>query len=511
MAFGFLINTAPDTEKLFASTTFSVSDMAGLFAFELLSQTAPVHLQQLTTEHWAKWAPLLVAGFHENRDWQQVLRLEANRHAPQAVLDAMLKQVDKHDRSENGLLSLNDFDALWSPGLAQGLIARLDDSSFKTKSRRTILEHLLRRGEPAGRQRALALLALRENAELRSHVAALLFTWDSATSWPVLAPLLEQEPEFAKRFISEASHDMRLPLPNLPKHELDEEQTADLYLWLETQFPATQDPVHHGAYSPSARDQIKDYRDSLLNSLQTTGTWAAVHALERITATQPDRDWLQWLCHRARDQAIDTQWQAPSWEELSALLADPRSRLIRTEEDLWRVVVESLGRLQSSLRGETPMAPFLWDEASGKPKDEGRLSDFVKFHLSNDLNRRGILINREVEIRNWPGKGRGESLDLLVQATTPLGVSVAVVVEVKGCWNDWVETAMETQLRDQYLVDTACHHGVYLVGWYGKQEKRKSCKRDLSTLRSQLDEQARTLSAGGLRIAAFTLDLHLQE
>lgn len=449
--------------------------------------------------------------FLENREWQLALRLEANRQAPQAVLEAILRKVDKNDQSENGLSSLHDFDALWSPALVEGLLSRLDDLSFKTQSRRTILEHLLQHGEPKGFQRAQALLAQQDNIELRRHAAALLLTWDSAASWHSLAPLLEQEPEFAKTFIAEVAHNLSWPRDSPPKQGLDEAQTAELYLWLETHFPAAQDPVHHGAYRPTTPDHIKHYRDGLINRLQTTGTWAAVQALEHIATTLSDRDWLKWACQRARAQAMDTQWQAPSWEELSALLADPRSRLIRTEADLWQVVLESLGRLQNSLRGEPPLAPFLWDETSGKPKSEGRLSDFVKSHLSNDLNRRGVIVNREVEIRNWSGRGRGESLDLLVQATNPMGASVSVVVEVKGCWNDELDTAMETQLRDQYLVSTSHSHGIYLVGWYGAQARGKGCKGELAALCSRLDEQAKLLSTGGLRLAAFTLDLHLQK
>jgi len=263
------------------------------------------------------------------------------------------------------------------------------------------------------------------------------------------------------------------------------------------------------SYCLTAIDHIADLRGRLLEHLQIAGTWAAVCALERVVAQLPDRDTLQWAIQRARVQAMDKQWQPPSWEELAQLLADPESRLIHTGEDLVGVVLESLNRLQQSLRGETPLAPFLWDERTPrKPKGEGRLSDFLKNHLSGDLNRRGVLINREVEIKNWPGKGRGESLDLLIQAATPAGASVAtVVVEVKGCWNAGLATAMETQLRGQYLTGSVHCHGIYLVGWYGPPGGGMGCKQELDSLRSQLDEQARQLSTDTLRIRALTLDL----
>ncbi len=344
--------------------------------------------------------------------------------------------------------------------------------------------------------------------ELRGHAAALLFIWDTAAIWPAIWHLLEHETEFAKGFMGIVAHELRWPGEGSPNPELDEDQMADLFAWLETRFPAALDRVHQGGDSPTAIDHIADFRRHLLGRLQTVGTWAAVHALERVAARLPDQHALQWTIQRARTQAMDNQWQMPSWEELAQLLADPDSRLIRTGEDLAGVVLESLARLQQKLQGVTPLAPFLWDEASRKPKNENRLSDFLKNHLSTDLNRRGVLINREVEINNWPGKGRGKSLDLLIQAAIPKGGSVAtVVVEVKGCWNSDLDTSMETQLQDQYLTGADHRHGIYLVGWYGPSERRKNCKKTLDDLRGQLGEQARQLSKNSLRIHAFTLDL----
>jgi hypothetical protein len=512
VALGFLRHEIPDTNKLFASNTYSNVDIAGLSALELLYYTAPTLLDALTPEHWAKWAPLIVAGYHDDSNWQREMRQVAHHHAPEAVLQAMLNQVDKQDRGEHGLNSLHDFVGFWSRALVEGLLVRLDKPEYKPKSRRTILEQLLRQGEPVGRQRALVLLAQTADGELRGDAAALLLAWDSAASWPLISRLLEDEPEFARGFMGKVAHDMRWPGGDSPSLDLEEEQTADLFLWLETQFPAAQYQEHQGGFTPETNTQIADLRRRLLEHLQTIGTWAAVHALERIAHQLPDRDWMKRVCQRARAQAMNNQWQAPSWEELTQLLADPNCRLIHTDADLTLVVLESLARLQQKLRGETPLAPFLWDENSEedprKPKGEGRLSEFVKDHLSSDLNRRGVLINREVEIKNWPGKGRGESLDLLIQAATPKDGPVAtVVVEVKGCWNAGLDTAMETQLRDQYLTDTRYRHGIYLVGWYGPPEKRKSCNKSLDNLRSQLDEQAQQLSKNSLHIHAVTLDL----
>jgi hypothetical protein len=206
---------------------------------------------------------------------------------------------------------------------------------------------------------------------------------------------------------------------------------------------------------------------------------------------------------------MSKQWQPPAWEELEQQLSESDSRLIQTDTDLAMAVVEALVRLQGKLHGATPLAPFLWDEAAAhKPKNENRLSDFLKHFLSDDLNHRGVLINREVEIHNWPGKGRGDSLDLLIQATPPGGRSVAsVVVEVKGCWNPKLATAMETQLHGDYLLGSDYRQGIYLVGWYGPPGGGTGCKKALDVLRANFDQQAGALSRDGIHLRAVVLDV----
>ena len=39
-----------------------------------------------------------------------------------------------------------------------------------------------------------------------------------------------------------------------------------------------------------------------------------------------------------------------------------------------------------------------------------------------------------------------------------------VIVEAKGCWNKDLKTAMRDQLRDRYLKENQCSHGLYVVG-----------------------------------------------
>lgn len=252
VAIGFLRQTAPDCDRLFNLDRRTDADMAGLFAFELLAHTASHLLKQLTPEEWDKWAPLIVAGLLHQEAWERELLTEAHRQAPDAVLLAALRLVDQRDHSEHGVYNLNDLDPLWGPALAEGLLARLDRPNLTPASWRAILDYLLRHGEPGARARAQAMVADVNDPETRCLAAVLLFSRDTAASWPLLVSLLEKKPEFAKAFVLQAASDSGLPSLNLDGQGLDEDRLATLFIWLETHFPTVEDPVHKGVYRESS-------------------------------------------------------------------------------------------------------------------------------------------------------------------------------------------------------------------------------------------------------------------
>ncbi|HYN87456.1 MAG TPA: hypothetical protein VER55_02940 [Ardenticatenaceae bacterium] len=149
------------------------------------------------------------------------------------------------------------------------------------------------------------------------------------------------------------------------------------------------------------------------------------------------------------------------------------------------------------------------------PKDEERLSDKVKQHLQQDLAERGIVVNREIQIRRGVTPGAGERTDIHVDAVTRgqdgAYDTITVIIETKGNWHDELLTAMETQLVNRYLRDNQCRHGLYLVGWFNC-EVWSSKPRDmtLEELQGRLDARAQSLSTGGLDIKAFVLDVRLR-
>jgi hypothetical protein len=220
-------------------------------------------------------------------------------------------------------------------------------------------------------------------------------------------------------------------------------------------------------------------------------------------------------------------------ETLLTLAAEAERRLVTGDQDLLRVVRESLDRLGHRLKGRDALVRALWNEDANwgkpnppdngaRPKDENFLSDIIVDHLRRDLEGRGVVADREVQVRTRISETKGSRTDIQIQAFTRARSSTrrqaiaSVTIEVKGCWNREVLTAMETQLRDRYMALTKDQVGMYLVGWYvcpawanSNVATQKPTKQGRKGLLKRLRSQAARLSVGGLGLEAYVLDVSL--
>lgn len=146
----------------------------------------------------------------------------------------------------------------------------------------------------------------------------------------------------------------------------------------------------------------------------------------------------------------------------------------------------------------------------------------MKSHLDEDLKQKGVIVNREVEIRRGERTGKGERTDIHVAAISR-GSSgeeydrVSVIIEAKGCWNKDLNLAMKTQLVDRYLKDNRCQHGLYLVGWFNCDQwddndyrKQQTPKLSIEEARKQFEAQAAELSQSDVQVKAFVMNTALR-
>lgn len=312
-------------------------------------------------------------------------------------------------------------------------------------------------------------------------------------------------------------------------------------------------------YRVNNRQRIVGFRNRILTQLKEEGTPQACAEIQRIAQAFPEETELKWMLRKAQSIRRRKTWTPPKPDQILQLFSDSEKRLVKDGNELLAVLMESLGNLQKKLHGQNPAVIDLWNEIKWTqvrkladsvfkqlkkrftlekslkidvwrkinwrkisdtayiPKDENRFSDYVARFLRDFLKSKGVIINREVEIR------RGERTDIQVDAVIKnqngeVYDSITVIIEAKGCWNKKeLDTAMKEQLVNRYLKDNRCQHGLYLIAWFNCEQwddsdsrKRQAPKISIEEAKEKFEQQATELSNSGVIVKAFVLNTALR-
>ena len=508
-------------------------------------------LEELSAEVWQHWMPEILGNpyFAHAQDEAQTLVDElillAVDRGRDVVAEIVSQLLVREDQLFGQVFLLDRFNHCWTPEIASAARSVATRSATKSDALESLLKALLKHSDSKGRELAVELLpgcASDKSEDNDRALAAAVVLWKQApdAGWNDVWPHLSSRKEFARRVFSRFAD-------RWGNHLLDrftENQLARLYELLCDVFPRSTDPGDEEIVTP--RCSASGFRDAVLDHLRLRGTVAAVRELQQLVKHTPDDSMLSWAYRAAQHETLQKTWSPLEPSDLWRITASRTSRMVRSGGELLDVIIESLQFLEQRLQGETPAAPDLWNDpapqvppnstvpATGKPtrkrkrptgyrpKDENRLSDYIKRHLENDLRQRGIIPVREPDIRRGEGSNRGERIDIHISGVTPVGPfsqpdTIRVIVEVKGCWNAELMTAMETQLRDRYLDSNDGCHGLFLVGWFvcpqwdpDHDQCKQSPNCSLVDIRQKLDEQARQLTSDSNPIRAFVLDCRLR-
>lgn len=528
-----------DKEAWWREGRFPAYALAAYRALSLLCAEGPTSFAALSEDVWAVWSRIVVS-YHlddsEGREVQERLLKTACQKAPDVVLQTLDEIIDGENERHKSVFILQYLGGLWTDRVADLLRGKLRSGVLELASFRVLLRKLLEMGDVAGRAMAETIVAGQSPASGPKRDEAVvaaqeLIRHSGDAAWPFVWPVLQADREFGVAVVQGLTCEDYPRGPDLTA-KLQEDQVADLLIWLPLEKLA-EDRGGYGAVTPEWA--FARWLESVLGHLADRGTPKACQAIQRVMAARPELDWLKWYLKSAQELTRRNTWVPIPPEELIRLGSSASARWIRGGSDLTEVIVESLGRLQDLLQGVTPAATDVWneigtkhDEATKKetkifrPKDEAGLSDWIKRHLDLDLRGRGVIVNREVEIRRSFGGAPGEQTDIHVDTAVPgtepnTWDKVTVVIEVKCCWHEALWDAMRTQLVDRYMKDNECRYGVYVVGWFECAQwdpddgrRKKSPKISIEEARQQFESQAATLSTGGIVVRAVVLNAALR-
>lgn len=436
-----------------------------------------------------EWIRAIVSHLpHNNSQEHEAMVALAYSLNPVACQQLLASEIRREDEQHGDVNVLSTFRGCWDRDLSQTVKTVITSPFLKPKSVASIIRFLSEvDADCAAECVALVLPEIIEGDptlyEKASFVLATALTHLSARTWDTTWPRISNDQDLAANIFLSASNYSEWPLCE----ELSDSQLADLYLLIYKIFPPVEDQETTDDSVPRRRD-VDSFRSAVVNALVARGTDESCRQLLRLAAELPDQKlWLHWRYQEALRTKRRTEWTPLTPRLLLDLAAKSSARLVNNEDDLIEVIVESLERFQEVLTTKSlPRAANLWNYEGGgnqrhnfSPKDEEDLSDEVARWLKDDLSEtRAIVLNREVQPR------RGQKTDIWVDAisNTVNGIQkITVVIEVKGCWNGEVKTAMKTQLVDRYLQANGLTHGIYVVGWYvcdrwdRHEERKKSC------------------------------------
>jgi predicted NACHT family NTPase len=508
-------------DKSFGTGRYDLRDLAGCKALYLLCKELRGFFDTIDEAVWKKWAAE-VLGYPRHfgdTDIGAVVIQSAYKNASHEVLSALNALIDYELKETHSVSILEAMKPCWDNAVAGVVRQKLTQPGLDAASFGALLYVLLSQSDQEARVFAESFLTVGsvsspETRERTAVAARTVIMLADDAGWSKVWPLFEHDPEFGSDVIESVSFP---PDPHgnfLAKlRDLD---LAKLYIWLVSRYPySTGDRGAAGFMGPM--HTVRMLRDGALTVLKQRGTRESVSALAYVVSELPQYSWLKFHLIEARQIARTRTWTSPAPGDVLRLARQDDLRLIENGTELLNVIVESLEHLQAKLHAEVPAVQFLWNKVTNKvfrPCDENALSDYVKLHLDDDLQKRGVVINREVRIH------RGERTDIHVDAVKQLSGSdiydvITAIVEVKGSWNPELDTAIHTQLVGQYLRGNRCEHGLYLVGWFSSDQWDESDNRhkqnpkiSINEVKKRFNEQATEVSKD-LVVRAYVLDAHL--
>jgi hypothetical protein len=199
-----------------------------------------------------------------------------------------------------------------------------------------------------------------------------------------------------------------------------------------------------------------------------------------------------------RQQAL-SGFRAPTPADVSQLLDDSK---IASVEDMRALLIELLDEFQYRLKGDAtnPVEVFY---SGDKRINENKARDRIVDRLQDFFRALNLGVVVEHQMAN-------EKRCDFTASTVIDQSQVILVTELKGQWNPELFTAASVQLAGRYSIyPGAANQGVYLVLWFGSDEKISGRKEPSITSPALLREQIMSRMPAELagRIDVYVLDV----
>jgi len=500
----------------------------------LLYDEAPTVLDSFSKERWLKWSPVIF----EYHDWnngshedglKRILSLIFTA-VPAEAINALKRFIDLNINHDNKRRILWCLDEVWSREVHAELINAFQKRTITETAAHDLLQILID-NEPDDTRKILQDIFETRDSENTCDLLAPLAGALLLENWPegqveYMLNVFDADRELGKRIALQLVRGFNRPHDWVSK--LKPLFLARLWDFLETHFEGDPYEKGDGGGTVTIAHTLYHFKLGIFNLLAKTETREACDAMVYLMNKRPAAFWMGSILANMRKGVRRGAWTKAEPKALLNLFADSSKILIKTAGDLHSLLMKSLVEYEKTLHGAPPSTELWNSVADGKsktwdPKDENNFSDCLKRFFDRELERRGIIANREVQIRRRFGEDAAQLVDILVTAVPiadagGFGDPVSVVVEVKCAWNNGVFEDMERQLYARYLRNNEYDFGIYVVGyftcdlWNRTKDGRKlsgASRMGIGEMRGQLERQAKILSSTDKSITSIVIDARI--
>lgn len=503
-----------------------LDQLGGYQALYFLYKLEPDYIRQLPDSIWERWGPIILSHPFSHNDELQVQQELINvsyAKAKDSMLDAIIQMVKRDDEKHDRVFILRKLEKC-DHDLYSKLIDLANRDLLKPCSLSYLYAFLFSYCNNDVIDRLPDLINISQLEKKRDYVVALshvslAFAGDIA--WQLIWPMIKKDEKLGSEIVQFEDNNLDWSImTSRTISTLKEKELADLFIWLESHYPEKEDPKHSGAFLVQLRDEISDWKRNILSDLLERNTPDSVEAFQSISRSIPGNERVEIMLGIIEEKVNAIMWVPPSDKDILLMLSSDKYRLVRNGDELLAVIIESLDNTQSRLHSETPEAQYLWNVIKKDkvrlcyPKDENTLSDYLKNRLNDDLITKQIIASREVKI--YRDSITDIHIDAIKKKDDEEFTRLSAIVEVKGCWNTELYSAMQKQLLDKYIEKNENKNGVYLIGWFkcdvwsDEPRKRKNGKLiTINDAEQEFSEQASRLSTDKIRLKAYVLNATL--
>ncbi|ADM71976.1 hypothetical protein GMA19_04206 [Paenibacillus polymyxa E681] len=384
----------------------------------------------------------------------------------------------------------------WDEDTAFRLLTLMKDETVDLEAFGLIISILLEQRHPTIKQIVASLVDEGwnpSNAEVReraSEAVAIMLDFSEDAGCSMLRTILQENTAYAKSVIERY-------LTTFRNYSFQEkwppEAIAELFEWLNA-----------NEIKPSYK--FNELKTLLLRELEDRKTEESYRQIKLLSERLPNSERVQSAWFFIRNDYLQTSWNPPLPEAIVKTIGRKKKMPIFNGQQLIELIKEILEDYERALHSENPLIFTMWNKNGDKqvPKTENEFSDLIKVRLADQLLEYGIIVSREVELSRhiYEGGTEGERIDIKVDLCTTQKETISLLIEVKGCWNRTLKTAMENQLVRRYMEHHNYDYGMYLIGWFlcdgwkdSKDSRRKTTPAmPINAAKQFFSQQAESLS-----------------